>query len=457
MSDNVYCIVSIAEGKTVSFQARCSATAKPGETVSGKEVDGVIRVEEVRGGDYPEYQDAIEALSETIVGRSAKRSMVEGLDIPTSNMNGALRKSALLLCKKLISGAPIVVRFHNDSDGASGGYALYTHIEKMLNSNVFRGKPRIVWKMQKGIAYSEYDAQNDILTFNNYDCLEKPLLLCLDFGTSEESNAGISSIKEKFDIIWLDHHPPNGGFDVCSLGNYINPWNFGGDSNYTAGFLSSKFGDFLSDVDCSCVEDASFIGDYSIYAKRTKCGFDTSLILDMITGDRAIAFGMRGDITPAEIGIILGDENRKAELAGFAKSKLDEALDSGFGALRKYSASGAEIYSLDFNNVRDEQSTDRYPMPGRFASKMLERIEQNTKNPAVLILYFGKFVSVRLGAGAKESIDMAQIIKKLREENDNIDSGGGHANAASIRMINEEGRAVVIASLIEEMKKALEK
>jgi RecJ-like exonuclease len=455
--DDVYNIISIHEGKAKMLQFRSTSILKPGEEVVAEIKDNILFNIKIGTVIVDPYMEAIEKTIKEIIRNDVVKYGIDKVDAATSAMSNNLRDAAGVLSRKLLSGSPIIIRFHNDADGACGAYSLYLHLQELFKTSFFEGKPKIIWRMHRGVSYNSADAQNDLLITSSYDSIEKPLLVVIDFGTSEESNLGLEVIGNKFDIIWLDHHPVDFAYKVCNISNYINPWNFGADSEYTAGFLASKFGDCISKCDCSCIEDASFIGDYSSYAKRTKCGEEMALIMDLITSDKTIAFGIRGDITPAEIATVFDDDSKKNELAAFAKSRMFEALDLGMSNTKKYNTDEAKIYSLNFNDVRDAESTDRYPMPGRFASKMLERIESETNKPAVLILYFGRFISIRISSSISTKINLADIIKKLKEENGNIDSGGGHANAASIKMINEMGRDEILTALIAKIKMSFSK
>ena len=182
------------------------------------------------------------ALDKTIARESMNRLYVkgiEGLDKVTAKLWDKLHCASLLFMRKLLLGIPIIIRFHNDADGSSGACCVYMGIKDLAKRVKFSSN--IVWVMNKGVSYSVAEAQSDILTANNYTSIEKPLLMIIDFGTAIESNSGIAALGEKFDVIWLDHHPVVRGFEGTRIEHYINPWSYAGDSNYTAGLLASAF------------------------------------------------------------------------------------------------------------------------------------------------------------------------------------------------------------------------
>ncbi|MDE1846149.1 MAG: hypothetical protein KGH53_02625, partial [Candidatus Micrarchaeota archaeon] len=105
------------------------------------------------------------------------------------------------------------------------------------------------------------------------------------------------------------------------------------------------------------------------------------------------------------------------------------------------------VYLLDFENVRRDFST-KYPLPGRFASKLLERIEQDSEKPPILVLHFGHFVSIRVSSSITERVNLLEKIGELKAGYSYIDSAGGHKNAASIKLRTDEAKKELIAALL---------
>ncbi|MCL5239388.1 MAG: DHH family phosphoesterase [Candidatus Marsarchaeota archaeon] len=419
------------------------------------------RVEKFEPEDDGKERKAIEkAIADMAAGMlkgSVRKIGVGAIDPVTEKMWERLRGAMRLLARKLMIGAPIVIRFHNDIDGASGAYALYKALSAAMGTGeLIAYKPNISWRMHGSVFYSAEDATNDTLVCNNYECVEKPLLIVIDFGTAEESNAGLEIAKEKFDIIWLDHHPIIEGFKGKELEHYINPWQFGGDSNYTAGFLACVFAHTLEDVDTKEMEEASFIGDYSIYSKPTVGSRRLAALLDLLTSDTRVISGMKGNLTPESVDSVLKDKAKSDELIAYAESRVAEMLDLALGSIKVYNADSIRIYVADFEAIRTNDQ-ERYPLPGRFASKLLGRIEELNKSPCILLLHFGYFISTRMSKKLIGKVDLLGALEKVHADYSNyVDSTGGHSNAASIKMNGGEMKKAIIKDVVDTLKEEIE-
>jgi len=307
--------------------------------------------------------------------------------------------------------------------------------------------------MHYGVSYGVDDASNDLLICNDYESAEKPLLIILDFGTSPESNAGLEQVNDKFEIIWLDHHTPVPEFRGNKLEHYINPWDFGSDSSYTAGALTCAFVKSFADIETRDIENASFIGDYSTYANPNEQSRRLASILDVLTCDPKLV-GARS-LEPKTIEKIVNDKTAGDELIAYAGNRISETLDSALSSVKSY-AEGT-IYVADFEDIRGF-SKERYPLPGRFASMLLTKLEEVRGKGCTVVLHFGPYISVRTSKllpkkVSSEEKDLLKTLESIRKEYPElIDSAGGHANAASIKLRGEENKEIVIKALLEGLK-----
>ena len=420
--------------------------------------EGAVSNFEPTGKGAPEIGREIERASAGMMRGVLLRTMVPQLDSVTEKMEKGLRSAMLLLAHKLTIGAPILIRFHNDIDGSSGAYALYKSIAFAAETSEHMAyKPNIMWRMHGSVSYSREDATADVMTCNNYECVEKPLLLILDFGTSEESNAGIEIAKGRFDIVWLDHHPLIDKFEGGKLEHYINPWSFGGDSNYTAGFLACVFAKTLANIDTKEMEEASFIGDYSEYSKPSAGSRRLSALLDLLTSDTRVIAGVKGNLTPEDIDSVLKDRGKSEELVAYAENRVGEMLDLAIRSVKVYKAAKMQIYVADFEEIRINEQ-ERYPLPGRFASRLLGRIEELNKSPCILMLHFGHFISVRMSKRLIGKVGLLKTLESVRSDySQYVDSTGGHSNAASIKLNDESMKKEIIKLTVEKLKAELEK
>ncbi|MCL5428041.1 MAG: hypothetical protein M1321_02565 [Candidatus Marsarchaeota archaeon] len=388
--------------------------------------------------------------------RRAYASGISGIDSVISAMWPKMLDASRMLLKKLVLGAPMVIRFHNDADGTSGAYALYKSIEDfMANGNRLKGSYTAAWIMNRGITYTTADASHDLSSTGAFTSVEKPLLVIIDFGTSPGSNAGARLVGGKFDIIWIDHHPIEEGFVGQHLPFYINPWQYMGNSDIPAGFLTAALSKTFSGMDTREIENASFIGDYSRYADRKAPGADLSAFLDMVTSDARIASGPSASgITPKEIDSIITDQERYREMLSYAKTKMSDAIGNAMQKLRRYKANGCAIYVSGFDDLRSEDT--KYPLPGRFSSKLLEKLLDGGDH-AILLLHFGNYVSIRVDTSVADKADILGIIAGLKEKYaEEIESGGGHKTAANIKVAAGYPKEEIMREIISALKKRLE-
>lgn len=448
LSENLYAI-TYTEGKALRVcQVKSGIVLHAGDKIKGEVVDGKIdsAIIEDPKEQLKTYNDLAEKTASLMILPFSK-SQKPLMDKITLNMEKRLNHAASLMIKNILLGSPMIVRFHNDADGATGGYGLYLALQELFKKISPDFAPNISWKMQRGVAYTVNDAREDVLTIGSYNSISKPLLFITDFGTTEESLEGARIAKENFEIIWLDHHPVLNALAEL-VPNYINPWQFEGDSNYPAGFLTCEFGKRFANMDVSLIQSASLVGDYSGFASTDEEGRDLSLLLDMLTSDKKIAFSSgSNDLTPHEIDLILKDDTKKNDLIKYAKNRLEDALDSGIESIRNYKSDYSSIYLLDFENVRRDYNT-KYPLPGRYASKLLERIEKSSDKPPILVLHFGHFVSIRVSTQIVDKVNLLALVNELKAGYSYIEAAGGHKGAASIKLRSDEMKKELVNALL---------
>ncbi len=361
-----------------------------------------------------------------------------------SRMESQLSEAARMLSRAFASGAPIVVRFHNDGDGSAGAVAIYRALSK-LQGSAFENGRQVSWQMNRSIAYTIESFYSDRMLFQSYESIEKPVLLITDFGTSPESAEAIRAASGACNIIWLDHHPPYEGFPRELAAHYINVCDFGGESDFTAGLLACIFAERLADVDVEDMKGAALVSDYSKYADFNDANaVKNSIILDCLTSSADEL-----DSKPSRIDRIVTDRELSDSTFRSASGKLEAALEEGVRNIRAYRANGIPVYLLDFSHIAKLRLD--YPLPGRYASKLQEHMESKSGGDAVTLVHYGNFVSVRMSRGLCDSIDIHRIIEKMKKESASGSiSGGGHKQAASIRS-DRESISSLISMLLKEL------
>ena len=430
-TDNLYAVLSNAVA-----EIRSNLVLELYDIISFESSEKETKEVEVkRRGKRSDYERMLKRLVNAAgIGKNAEGIELKGK--PYGNViKNALPKmqdAAKELVARIISGTPVVVRFHNDGDGSGGATALYRAVSD-LQQRLSLEPRNVLWHINRSIAYTVESAFEDSMLFSAYSSAEKPVLLITDFGTSPESEAAIKHISGKCDIIWIDHHLPYENFPRGHVANYINAWDFGGDSNTTAGLLTCMLAQLVSDVDVELLMQASLMSDYSEYADLgNKNAHKLALILDFMTSGKSRYDGQ--GTTPKQIEAIIDDKQKFDEVFGFASKLLDEALAVGLENIRSYRSGPINVHVLDFGHVA-KLGYD-YPLPGRYSSKLQERMELLNLGSTITMVHYGNYISIRLSRDISDKVQLLSIIKKLKESGE-ISSGGGHKEAASVRIEGE--------------------
>lgn len=379
--------------------------------------------------------------------KTSKASEVNELDSVTANMLNKIKLAAYVFAKSILTGAPIVVKFHSDGDGATGAIGLYKSIEK-IEKEFFETRVDIRWFANRTIAYSPESFYMDSIHFKSYRSIEKPVICIIDFGTTEESNAAVDMINEEIEVVWLDHHPINDKFKGIKFADYINPINFGGNSDMAAGFLACIFAESIQNIDLDVLKEASLISDFSAYANRRNHEANKyATILDFVTGVKDSIHYLDGPLTPKYLTTILENKEKRESIYNYANNIIDEAIKLGIEKSKQYKRpDGITINVVDFEHVAKKYSG--YLLPGRYSSKLQGHLESKNLNGNITLVTFRNYISIRLGKRIAEKVKLLDIIEMLKDTSGLVDSGGGHNEAASIR-VSEENRSSVINLLLD--------
>ncbi len=402
-----------------------------------------------RKGTAKEYGEMLDALIKKVgVQSNAKSIKLSGKEYAqiVDSIIPELEKAADTFLRAFLSGAPIVVRFHNDGDGAAGAIALYRSLSALEKKFCKEGEGRAIsWQMNKGIAYTQESFYMDRMLFESYKSIEKPLLLITDFGTSPESEAAMELAKKTCDIIWFDHHLAYSGFPKELVRHYINAFDFGGDSSITAGLECCIFAELLSGNDEKELREASLISDYSKYADfGYKDGIKTALILDFLTSGSNSSSNSK----PKQMDAILGDKARAEDMYAHASNALEEAINTGIRNIRTCkSLSGINISVLDFAHIAKLELG--YPLPGRYSSKLQSHIESINNGNTITVVHYGNYISIRVSSDISDSVDLLRIIERLKVATNGALLGGGHKQAASIKTTEEKMKSTIHMLLVE--------
>ncbi len=382
-----------------------------------------------RSATRQEYEAAVsEAVSLMGIGGNAA-SLSEWLSEygQTDALLQRIWGAAALVARAFVSGAPISVRFHNDGDGASGAIAMYRAFSSMNESSGDGAGRGIAWRMCKGIAYTMDMLYEDRALFGQYESAEGPLVIIIDFGSSQESYGAVEAAHGLFRIAWLDHHMPPSDFPRGSVSQYINPCDLGCDSNFTAGLLACVLARALNgSIAVTDLVGASLVSDHSSYAgKMGETHLRAAVVLDYITTTSAI------EPRPDMMDSAIRNPEESERLFRHASGNMEIAMAIGMKGISGFTRSdGIRICVSDFGDVAKEGMD--YPLLGRYASGLHDRLELKNGGRTITVVHFGSYISIRMSIDIPE-IDLPRIIGALVARSNGAAQGGGHARAASIR------------------------
>lgn len=354
----------------------------------------------------------------------------------------AIDSCALILLEAYVSGAPIIIRFHNDGDGSTGAIALYRAFG-YLGKKLFENEnANAYWTMNKSIAYSEDSLFVDESTFNSYKSIRKPLVLLTDFGTTNESEGAIKKAYKKYSLVWIDHHPIYDGCPYADFDFYINPWGLGMNSNICAGVITASIAEKLAPgMNFTLLKKAALDSDHSEYYTYNEDTHALALVLDSLTANDRIGYQEKR-ITPKYLDAIITDPESFARVLNSASAQISESLDIGIkNAKRHVTKSGIAAYVLDYKAVADRRF--EYIKQGRYTTKLQDKLEEINGFKTITIVYYKNYISVRVNKGISNSINLLSIIAKLKENTEYVQNGGGHNEAASIKVDYDETGSVM--------------
>jgi RecJ-like exonuclease len=428
-ADNIYTILSdkVAQIKSkfvLDLYDRISIDSFDSSAYNDVEIEGASK--------KADYDDILDRCMKNLdMEKNAKRIDLKGKPYAEVALNAMpkLMDAAKAFLRCFLSGAPVVIRFHNDGDGFSGAIALYRALADLQN-RLFINERNVFWHINRSIAYTMESASEDLMFFSTYKSIEKPLMFITDFGTSPESVEAIDQIQDKCELIWIDHHLPYEGFQREKASHYINSWDLGGNSNSTAGLLTCMFSQIIGSIDAELLKQASLISDYSEYADLKNIeAHKLSLVMDFLTSGKS-RYDSQGT-TPKQIESIINDRERFEEVFGFATKLLDEALEVGLKNIKSYNSGRINVHVLDFGHVAKLGFS--YPLPGRYSSKLQEHMEALNNGSTITMIHYGNYISIRESHDISKQVKLLSIIEKMKESGEAL-SGGGHSEAASIRV-----------------------
>jgi len=417
----VFSAEPLEEGKAYFFEAECN------ETPSGLEAHAEKAV--------PLTEKEENALKQLIEAQVAGQTTCR--EPPLLFEDEGLRKlipSAKKCAQRIMRAAqelrPILLRHHDDGDGVCGGLCMRAAIKDYLKRcrlPSFNLQLKIV---QTGSSiYSIADARQDAMEAGPV----KPLLLLVDFGSSDESQgARREALDSGFEIICIDHHPFQKKPEEAA--ELVSPFVFGLNSDYCAGLLAYEVASAIAEIPVEWAWTA-LKSDNSSFARKEfekHAAAIDYLILDSPTS-RPLDYYEE----------LLSDEKGMENAFAVASAKVARATEKALQHAEVIDLGPGKALLVKVGKVLSKRI--RYPSKGRLMNALHTKYSEKLDCPLVSIGYEGDKILLRANRKmAAAGFDANVIIQELKREMPSVvESGGGHNVAASMKVAPEKASEVV--------------
>ncbi|MBI5061694.1 MAG: hypothetical protein HZB67_05270 [Candidatus Aenigmarchaeota archaeon] len=346
-----------------------------------------------------------------------------------------MSECAELIKKNLHEGSPVIIRFNDDVDGITAGLAIYEGIMGYARTEGIKlAGGRVKTIQTSSPFYEKVELVHDLELRKQFS--KKPLVIICDYGANEESVENLSKIKSAgFILVVIDHHPHAKEIKETA-DTFISPFLVGGNSDYSTGLLAVQIALELWEGVNKNLAWFSLQGDKSVFAKEKGFSFKEPVAIDYVANE-----------VPKENNLgayekLLADKEALERNYEKAMNKIKWILDNCNRFSKVRNVEGVRVVVVKMGKLCKK---GEYPSKGKGLNFISEQFIKKCNGALICIGYGDDTISIRANAEAYEKgFRSSRIIRKLRGEYGwAIKSGGGHEQAASIRM-NESlvGKAV---------------
>ncbi|KZX10566.1 DHH family phosphoesterase [Methanobrevibacter curvatus] len=403
-----------------------------------------------------------------------------------SDILDKLKPKIYLAAKKIkraiLDGRSILVRHHADADGITAGIAMEKAVIPILNElnpssdsqwHYFKRSP------SKAPFYELEDVVKDLsfaLEDRERHGQKLPLIVLLDNGSTEEDVLALMKAKiYDIEIVVIDHHFPgeviDGKVEVDEYVDvHVNPYLVGGDSQLTAGALSTEVAHVLNpkikDL-CLHLPAIAALGDHAsskeadqyieLASEKGYTKEDLDKIAACVDFEAYYLRFMNGrGIMDTIIGV--GNIDKHEKLVDALFKEYNKRVETQLKATLPNLKTERFDNDLIFNQLDVEKYAHRFtfPAPGKTCGFVHDSVvKKNGEDKTILTLSYGPdFAVIRATEKVNKvfGFNLNEIIKILAEKipNAGID-GGGHEVAGSIKFL--EGLSdEVLNTFKEELK-----
>ena len=420
-------------------------------------------IEKLRGNKSSKFREKMEKELE-------KRTIIEEINFISDHpileeLEENMKNVAKEIKKAIYAGKPILIRHHADADGYVSGLAIEKAILPILEET--SPDPDARWNFlkrrpSKAPYYELTDVLKDLI-FAREDKLKfeekMPLVVIVDNGSTEEDIPALKRLVKVYglDVVVVDHHDPNVKEGKAPVDPYlkahVNPYLKGGDSNLTAGMLSTEIATLINPEIKSKIKHMPAIagkGDHSKYEGYIEFAEEKGLeeselkkIAEVIDYE-SYHWKFNDGKGVIEDILMLGSLNRHRKLVNISWEELNEKQDKTKRAVIPHVKEKKLSNGVKFNTLNVESYAPKfeYPAPGKICGMIHDEVEEG---PTVTLSYGPDFCVVRASEEmSKLGFDLNVMISEIRDKmpETGID-GGGHEYAGSVKFFQGEREKVL--------------
>ncbi|MFH0974092.1 MAG: DHH family phosphoesterase [Candidatus Micrarchaeota archaeon] len=362
---------------------------------------------------------------------------------------------ARVLMERVFSLTPILIRHHDDADGITSGLLLKNAILDFSGAGASRAgrADRAAVPLPKTFLRSEW---TDYAIYDSFRLLEdrnwalgfqkKPLLLLLDHGGNEDSHDAVRDAASFFDVVIVDHHPPDTRLREHSLA-FVNSIAAGGTSSHTTGLLCFEIARRMQAAPREELLWVSLEGDHSDFRKGV---WPQVLALEYLSQTKHSLDDCEKMLADAQTLDIYYKKARTAieDMMGNARKNTKT-----FRIARRDGRGEAVLQVTRMSFLKKNE----FPSKSLAINEIHNALEYADAHLAVVSIGFIRDSLSFRGSKPAGGVGFKAngIIERLKEQfGSAVRSGGGHELAASIRFDEDVGEKILEAA-IEEAKRAL--
>ncbi len=351
--------------------------------------------------------------------------------------------AARLIAESVFTLTPLLVRYDDDADGITSAVELKQGIFDFIARHEIPFPHSFIKFAKDEAIYELKTAQEDCLWADAF--AKKPLLVLLDHGANTESIPALAQAKSCFDIIIVDHHPPN--FEAAALAVlFISPFTKDSSviaSSFCTGLLSYEISSRIGNVD----ETLAWIAMYADHSRFRKGEWPQVLALEFVQDSK------KNPAFEEFENVLSGKGFELAFKKAVAKIRL--VLQESSHYTKIHSAGNAFIQVINLSKLVKKNS---FPSKSRTINELHRAFEEKHAGLACVTLgYADNSLSFRASDAANAlGFKANALIAQLKESHSYaITSGGGHEQAASMRF-KSEFRETILETTLNEVKKWFE-